>query len=65
MDGRRLDVSTSSEHLAVSQKRVGFNRHISECADCQPSFCHRANSLWRDLCLTALRLNGTNPEAGS
>lgn len=56
MNGRKLDVSRDTGHPEVKNKRALFDRHIANCDDCQPSFCIRANVLWRDVCLTALRM---------
>lgn len=69
MQDRKLDTSTSANN-AVAFKRIKFDRHLSECADCQPAMCHQAQILWRDVCMTALRTQGRpavpgGPDAGN
>lgn len=51
---RKLDTSLSANN-AVALKRLKFDQHINTCATCQPSLCHVAEALWREVCLTALR----------
>lgn len=54
MNNRKLDVSTGAGG-AVTVARVAFDTHLGDCAGCQPNLCFRAEALWRDVCLTALR----------
>ncbi len=58
MEDRRLDTSLHANN-AVALKRIAFDKHLNTCKDCQPHLCHRAEILWRDVCLTALRTQGT------
>lgn len=57
MEGRKLD-TTGAGHPEVANRRNQFDRHIDECADCQPVMCHVAQGLWRSVCLAALRALG-------
>lgn len=57
MEGRKLDTQGSGSP-EVANRRNLFDRHIDECAACQPALCPRAQALWRDVCLTALRVYG-------
>lgn len=65
MEGRKLDTSLSANN-AVAMKRVQFDRHLNECQDCRPGMCHQAETLWRAVCLTALRTQAAPaaPKAG-
>lgn len=54
MEGRRLDTQ-GIDNVQVANRRALFNDHINTCKDCQPTMCFRAQTLWRDVCLTALR----------
>lgn len=55
MEGKRLVVSASSPDPDVARKRREFDRHIEGCSDCQPALCFQAQTLWRGVCLTALK----------
>lgn len=55
MEGRRLAVHPYASNKEVASKRRRFDAHISGCADCQPALCFQAQTLWRDVCLTALK----------
>ena len=61
---RKLDVSTGAGG-AVAVKRTQFDQHISACPDCQPHLCHLAESLWRTVCLTALRADHAKQQANA
>lgn len=54
MQDRKLDTSISA-NKSVADLRVKFDRHLDDCADCQPRLCHMGESLWRSVCLTAMR----------
>jgi len=56
---RRLDVRAASPYPAVAHRRQQFDRHVTECEDCQPELCGTANAMWRALCLSALRQQQT------
>jgi len=58
MQDRKLNVTTGSPHPSVRQQRTIFDRHIDNCDNCQPSWCWDAQTMWRALCLEALRLHG-------
>jgi hypothetical protein len=55
IEGRRLDVRADSPYPAVAHRRQQFDQHVTGCDDCQPALCSTANSMWRALCLSALR----------
>lgn len=59
MEGRKLDVTQTSPHRLVREKRERFDNHLNDCASCQPAMCWEGQVLWRDLCLTALRKHNT------
>lgn len=62
MQGRKLNVTTGAGG-AVMVKRNRFDAHIDSCRDCQPHMCHTAESLWREVCLAALRQQAAHPVA--
>lgn len=59
MQGRKLDVSLNASSLDVAELRGKFDAHVDECTDCQPALCFQAQTLWRNVCLGALRVHGT------
>lgn len=61
MKDRKLNVTLSSPHSSVRVARREFNEHVDTCINCQPSLCWPAQVIWRNLCLIALRLHGTEP----
>jgi len=61
MNDLKLDVTLGSPHSSVRVMRLVFDQHTDTCTDCQPSLCWPAQTMWRRLCLTALRLHGTEP----
>lgn len=54
MKDRKLNTSPDAPGDTGRQRRE-FDSHLTTCADCQPMLCHRAEALWRSVCLTALR----------
>lgn len=61
MQNRKLNVTMLSPHKTVRDLRARFNLHIDHCDSCQPSICWDAQTLWRAVCLEALKLHGTTP----
>lgn len=57
MDGRKLD-TRGTDNPEVAHRRNLFDAHIDQCTECQPNICRVAETLWRDVCLTALRTAG-------
>lgn len=55
MSTSRLNVSTTSPYPPVAHRRKLFDQHVDTCHNCQPSLCDVAQSLWRGLCMSALR----------
>lgn len=51
---RKLDTSTRNPDLGVQAARVAYDTHLNDCRQCQPFQCPVAESLWRQVCLTAL-----------
>lgn len=59
MRSRRLNVSPGAGGL-VMIKRNRFDSHVSDCKRCQTGeLCPDAQQLWRRVCMTALRQQGT------
>lgn len=57
MDGRKLD-TTGAGRPDVANLRNVFDQHIDRCPDCEHHLCPVAQSLWRSVCLAALRSHG-------
>lgn len=54
MKDLRLNVSTGAGGL-VAVKRARFDAHIDTCNDCRPALCATGNTLWRAVCVQAMR----------
>lgn len=54
MNGRKLDVSTGAGGMVTVRRNV-FDSHLSSCPDCEMNLCTRAQSLWRNVCVEALK----------
>ena len=60
---RKLNVSSGAGGL-VSVKRARFDAHVNECGSCQPNLCVTAQTLWRAVCVTALRVQQQHTPGG-
>jgi hypothetical protein len=54
MRNMRLNVSTGAGGL-VAVMRSRFDSHVDTCADCRPALCPLALTLWRAVCVQAMR----------
>jgi hypothetical protein len=52
---RKLNVSRATARGATAVARVAFDEHVDDCQKCQPHLCQAAETLWRAVCLAALK----------
>lgn len=51
---RKLDTSISAGGQTAAARAL-FDSHLNNCARCQPHLCATAETLWRAVCLSALK----------
>jgi len=63
MTTRKLDVSTGAGG-EVTVRRNRFDQHLNHCTTCTGGMCSTAQSLWRAVCLAAVREARRNTPVG-
>lgn len=63
MSDRKLD-TRGLDCPDTAHRRNLFDQHMDRCANCQSQVCLVAQSLWRAVCLAALR-NHVTPKGGA
>lgn len=59
MASRSID--TSADGPAATERSI-FDTHIDQCEGCTVRLCWEAQTLWRNVCMTAIRANA--PKGG-
>lgn len=60
---RKLDTSTGAGgRTAVA--RVRFDSHLDHCTRCRAGLCTTAQTLWRSVCINALRAHREGAAGG-